>query len=575
MLKKIITNDSEKCVGCNRCIRVCPIEEANIAQEVDSRIVVKIDSEKCIACGACISACPHESRSYDDDTERFFSDLKNGVKISLFSAPALKTNFTEWGRILSWLRKLGVQKIFDVSLGADICTWAHIRYLQRSEGKTLISQPCPAIVNYILKHQTNLIPHLSPVHSPMLCTAIYMSRYENVNTKIAAISPCVAKTHEFEATGIVDYNVTLNNLYQYIKRNHVDLPYEQSGFDHYDSGLGFLYPTPGGLKENVEYYLGKTLRIDKSEGQHVVYQALDEYAEQPESNLPVLFDVLNCAEGCNHGTGCLHENKSIFEVHTILDNARQRAVEGGGADYLESLYEEFDRTLRLEDFLRRYYPSPVRQIPITPNAIEDAFNVLGKHDDASRNFNCGACGSNSCLDMARKIAKGVNTPLNCLDKAHKDITHEHAESLEMQASNINNFDTILSDTARVKSIMEEIVSKMGNVTASIKDYNKMTTDIEKIALQINIIALNASVEAARAGQYGKAFGVVAEEIRKLANSSKASVETTESASVNASNAINSINDMILQISASINESYENVALISQNTMKLVEKGGKH
>lgn len=573
MVRNIITNDPDKCVGCNRCIRVCPLEEANIAQELDSKIIVKIDNDKCIACGACIAACPHESRSYEDDTARFFQDLENGVQISLFAAPALKTNFSHWGRILTWLRNLGVAKIFDVSLGADICTWAHIRYIQKNAGKQLISQPCPAIVNYILKHRTSLIPHLSPVHSPMLCTAVYMHTYEDVNTKIAALSPCIAKTHEFDATGLVDYNVTLYSLYRYLEDNYVRLPNEESGFDHYDSGLGFLYPMPGGLKENVEHYLGKSLRIDKSEGQQVVYHALDQYAEQPLDNLPVIFDVLNCGEGCNHGTGCLYKNKSVFEVYTILDKARNRTVADDGLEYLEELYDYFDKTLGLEDFLRSYTPLPVKHIPITEHEIEEAFLNLGKQDEVSRNFNCGACGSQSCLEMAKKIAKGVNTPLNCLDKAHKDIRREHNELLEIQSSNIQNLDTILTDTLKIKVIMEEIVSKMTNVMASIQDFDKMASDIEKISMQINIISLNASIEAVRAGQFGRAFGVVAEEIRNLANSSKASVENSENASVNATNAINAINQMILQISGSINDTYADIMLISNNTLKAVEKTG--
>lgn len=568
-MKRIITNDLDKCVGCNRCIRACPIEEANIAQENNSKIIVEINTEKCIACGACLSVCPHDSRGFEDDTEQFFNDLNNGVRISLLVAPAFKTNFDEWERMLSFLRELGVDKIYDVSLGADICTWAHIRYIQRNGASPLISQPCPAIVNYILKHQPNLASRLSPVHSPMLCTAAYMRKYENVATKIAAISPCISKGNEFEATGLVDYNVTFTKLYEYMAGRH--LPATKSQFDHFDSGLGFLYPMPGGLKENVEHYLGKALRIDKSEGQQVVYEALHEYSEQPEKNLPVIFDVLNCPEGCNCGTGCLTENKSVFEIQTNLYAARQNMVADAGKERLDELYAYFDSKLRLEDFLRRYIPTPIKTIAITEQMIADAFMQLGKHDEISMNFNCGACGSDTCRDMAIKIAKGVNTPSNCLDKAHKDMSREHAEVVDLQATNNRNLEKILVDLSDIKTIVGSIIDNMGEVTGSVQDFSKMATDINKIALQINIIALNASIEAARAGQYGKAFGVVAEEVRKLANTSQESVQNSEDASAKATASISMINEMVTKINSSINESYDEIASISENTRKISGK----
>ena len=568
-MKKIISNDVSKCVGCNRCIRVCPIEDANIALLEGSQIIVKVDNDKCIACGACVSACQHDSRTFEDDTERFFADLQRGGKMAVFAAPALKTNFPQWPRILTWLKMQGVEKIYDVSLGADICSWAHIRYIQKNPGKNIITQPCPAIVNYILKHNPGLTPRLSPVHSPMMCTAIYMRKYEGIKSKIAALSPCIAKTHEFEKNGQVDYNVTLKRFSEYLDRLAPSLPQEQSGFDHYQSGLGSLYPMPGGLKENVEHYLGKGLRIDRSEGQHVVYKALNEYAGQPSRNLPVVFDVLNCPEGCNLGTGCLHNARSIFELHTEMDHTKQAALADNA--YLDHLYDTFDKTLRLEDFLCTYTPTPVKTVAISNQSIEDAFVKLGKNDEVSRRFDCGACGSDSCLEMARKIVKGVNTPHNCLDKAHKDINEKHDSLMWLQESNMKDYDVVLNDTMEVKKLMESILTAMEKVTASIDDYTQMTADIERIAMQINIISINASIEAAQAGQHGKSFAVVAEEIRKLANNSKESVKRSENASQNATSAISAITDMVSKMSVSINDSYNNVQEIFDNTAKLVEK----
>jgi len=564
-MRSVINYTFENCVGCNRCVRDCPIQEANIAGEVDGKKVIKIDNSKCITCGMCLSTCSHGARHYEDDTERFFDDLQNGVPISLFAAPAAKTNFDDWGRMFSWLRTIGIKKIYDVSLGADICTWAHIRYIQKNGPKPIISQPCPAIVNYVLIHKNELVKHLSPVHSPMLCTAIFMRNYCGVKEKIAALSPCVAKTHEFEATKLVEYNVTIKNLLDYIERNGVVFPHQASGFDHYESGLGSLFPMPGGLKENVEYYLGKSIRVDKSEGQKVVYKALDEYIEQPKSNLPILFDVLNCAEGCNMGTGC-REGKDIFEINTVMESLRQSAIKVDNKKYLDELYKKFDKTLRLEDFYRNYVPAPVRSIPINQKDVEDAFVALEKFDRASMNFNCGACGNRTCLEMAQRIAKGINVPTNCIEKEHRNVLKDQKSAKE----NLRSFDTVLEDTSLIRDMTESIVSNIGDITESITAYNSMIREIEKIAMQVKMIATNASIEAARAGEHGKAFSVVAGEIRNLAQKSTASAAATKEASVKATGAIDTVNDMMTKINERVHASYQNVSEISKKTKELLE-----
>ncbi|MCL2084062.1 MAG: ATP-binding protein [Oscillospiraceae bacterium] len=248
----------------------------------------------------------------------------------------------------------------------------------------------------------------------MLCTAIYMRKYESIGTKIAALSPCIAKTCEFIDTGHVDYNIIFNGLHKYIESNNIEFPRQASGFDHCKPGLGSLYPTQGGLKENLEHYLGKSLRIDKAEGLSV-YKALDTYAEHPESELPVIFDVLSCSEGCNMGTGC-KKNTNIFDVNSVMNGLRRSAAQEDNLKYLDELYQKFDDTLNIDDFIRHYSPVPAFPIMVTQEQIDEAFSSLGKYDDASKIFDCGACGCDTCYEMAVKIAKGINVPINCHEK---------------------------------------------------------------------------------------------------------------------------------------------------------------
>ena len=354
-MRKLIRNDLSRCTGCNGCVRVCPIDEVNVAFMEDDRWKIRIDNEKCIVCGACLTACRHGSRIYEDDTEKFIEDLENGETISVFCDPAARLNLRDWDRILAWLRKSGARNIFDVSLGADICTWAYIRWIQQNSPKTVISQPCQAIVDYVLLHNPLLLPYLSPVHSPMMSTAIYMRRYQDINGKLAAISPCIAKANEFEETGnLISYNVTFRKLEEYIARSGGSLPAETGDYDHPQTWPGSTYSYPGELKEKVEFFLGSALRVDKSEGPSVVYKALDKFVKDQPLNWPMVFDVLNCCEGCNLGTGTVH-GRSAFEAAAAIENAGNGVHEERERGYFGKMLANFDDNLRLTDFTRIYH----------------------------------------------------------------------------------------------------------------------------------------------------------------------------------------------------------------------------
>lgn len=168
----VYTND--KCIGCNKCISVCPVITANKAIEFDGHQRIEVNGDMCIACGACFAACEYNARAYYDDTEKFFEDLNKGESISILWAPAFAANYPdEYKQVLGGLKKLGANRIISVSFGADITTWGYIKYITEHHFKGGISQPYPAIVNYIEHNIPELIPSLVPIHSPVMCAAIY------------------------------------------------------------------------------------------------------------------------------------------------------------------------------------------------------------------------------------------------------------------------------------------------------------------------------------------------------------------------------------------------------------------
>ena len=90
-------------------------------------------------------------------------------------------------------------------------------------------------------------------------------------------------------------------------------------------------------------------------------------------------------------------------------------------------------------------------------------------------------------------------------------------------------------TLRVQSANEQMAalsSAMDDISDNAQQITKIAKDIEDIAFQTNILSLNASVEAARAGAAGKGFAVVASEVKRLAAKS---AEAAQSATVMVNN----------------------------------------
>ena len=410
-----------------------------------------------------------------------------------------------------------------------------------------------------------------------------------------------------------------------MKKSGVVLPIGRSEFE-WSAVRGFdgaFYPIPGGLKECLHVYAPE-LPVTTSEGVNKVYEDFDFYLDASKSSLPAVYDVLSCEFGCNSGAGA-RSDFNEFTAYDIMKNARNWSSSRNKAD---RFHKKIFKDLKLEDFLREYVDRCQTQLP-TELELDEVYRSMGKITEVDRHIDCHACGFKSCKNMAMTIFAGNNTPSNCVnyERAQLKAMHERVEREHLELQNavaqindmlmslgekvlpisahtsdntaknesiINDMNNLNNDMTGIHS-MAEGISKIG---VSIEEYNKILAQIKSISDQTNILAINASIEAARAGQNGRGFAVVASEVRNLAiksaetlkeaeehtneiisnidgikNASTAimnEVSATQENVMNTENAVDALNQSSRLINTSVNEVTEIIQNLSEIASGLTE-----
>lgn len=479
-----------------------------------------------------------------------------------------------------------------------------------------ISQPCPAVVGYIEKYIPELIPNLMPVHSPMMCGAIYAKKYMKITDKLAFISPCIAKKKEIDdpnCEGYVSYNVTFDHLMDYVRKHNISGP---KVTDEIEYGLGSIYPMPGGLKENVQWFCGEDMFIRQIEGEKRAYEFLEGYRERVlgGKEAPFMVDALNCGKGCIYGTGVEEAKISTDDTLYALQKIKEASKKNGRRhtwsrnltpkQRLACLNRQF-KDLDINDFIRHYSDRSAGLRIIRPSDAElnEIFTSMEKHSYEEKHINCSACGYNTCKDMAAAIHNGCNHKDNCIQYMKGEIEKEDlivkmaremeeknaliqsknemiAQLVSEVSTDFENLDTSIAEMSvgnnnnaeesnGISASMSEVVTFCNGLKDALEKIQELLARLDKnnmeitdVAEETNLLSLNASIEAVRAGESGKGFAVIAENVKKLAEYSRATANDSDQNKEQIREAVDDLQGeacRLIDIIDSVNERAANLA----------------
>ncbi len=280
-----IVRDDSKCILCGKCISVCAKRQGcsaitKINRGFDTKIGTAFDrplqESTCVGCGQCVLVCPTGALTQKTEIHEVLDilDEKDIIKVAQV-APAVRVSIGEEfgepigsfaeGKMVSALKAIGFDYVFDVNMGADFTVVEEANELieKLSSGKDLplFTSCCPAWFNYCEKFYPDYVKNLSSSKSPneMLGSLVkYFFESQGKKVKIVSIMPCTAKKREILARGTIDKSITTRELAQLIKLKSINFErLDDSKFDdpfgEYTSA-GLIFGVTGGVTEAALRY---------------------------------------------------------------------------------------------------------------------------------------------------------------------------------------------------------------------------------------------------------------------------------------------------------------------------------